>query len=174
MESQKYDQKPFQDSLVIFRPYNIETDPEKFVIYIFDKMNTEDGLKALRSSDARFKSRGNLEVRFVAEFNGELIASLLLNTEYWNKEGYHMYAVVTAPQFRGSGISQMLFQYVCKWVSQQGKKLITVDTSGDNLRAQGFFKKIGFKQFGLIPQIIEKENDPLVDHVFFYYVIPSQ
>ena len=173
MEIPKINQTPFQDGVVIFRLYNTETDTEKLVISIFDKMNTEEGIKALRSSDVRFKSRGNLEVRFVAEFKGELIASLTLNTEYWNKKGYHMYAVVTASQFRGSGISQMLFQYVCKWISQQGKKLITVDTSGNNLRAQGFFKKIGFSQIGLFPQIIEKQNEQPVDQVFFYYVIPT-
>lgn len=98
--------QPFQDDKVILRPYDCNSDPEKIVKYIFDKMNNEEGIKALQSSDARFKSRGNLEVRFVAEFKQELIASLTLNTEYWNKKGYHMYAVVTAPQNRGSGISQ--------------------------------------------------------------------
>ena len=65
----------------------------------------------------------------------------------------------------------MLFQYVCTWVKGQGKKLITTDTYGDNLRAQSFFNKIGFIQFGIIPKIIETAEGNKVDQIFFFYLI---
>lgn len=169
MSADYSERQEFQDGFVNLRIYNNKTDPEKLVVYLFDKMNTKEGIQQLRDSDARFLKRENLEVRFVAEYKGELIATLLLNSEYWNKEGFHMYAVVTAPQYQGKGISQILFQYVCRWVKSQGKKLITTDTYGDNLRAQAYFKKIGFKQFGTIPDIIEKDDGNQVDHIFFYY-----
>ncbi len=158
----------FQDGFVTLRPYNNETDPEKLVVYLFDEMNSKKGIEQLRESDTRFLSRKNLEVRFVAEIKGELVVTLTLNTEYWNKEGFHMYAVVTAPQYQGTGISQILFQYVCQWVISQKKVLITTDTSGDNLRAQGFFTKIGFKQFGTIPSIIARDGGNRVAQIFFY------
>lgn len=160
-----------QDGIVYLRRYKIETDPEKLVVYLYDKMKTKEGIQQLRDSDTRFLKRKNLEARFVAEFEGELIASLELNTEYWNKEGYHMYSVITAPLFRGTGISQMLFQYVCRWVKSQGKKLITTDTYGDNLRALSFFNKIGFIQFGIIPKVIETTEGNKVDQIFLYYLI---
>ncbi len=171
MATEYYKNCEFQDGFVYLRPYNVETDPEKLVIYLYDKMNTKEGVQQLRDSDTRFLKRKNLEVRFVAEFKGELIASLELNNEYWNKEGFHMYSVVTAPLFRGTGISQMLFKHVCQWVKGQGKKLITIDTYGDNLHAISFFNKIGFIQFGTIPKIIETAEGNKVDQIFFYYII---
>lgn len=168
MASEHSESCEFQDGFVYLRQYNFETDPEKIVVYLYDKMNTKEGIQQLRDDDTRFLKRKNLEVRFVSEFKGELIASLVLNKEYWNKEGYHMYSVVTAPLFRGSGISQLLFQYVCRWVKGQGKKLITTDTYSDNLRAQSFFNKIGFIQFGIIPKITETTKGKKVDQIFFY------
>ncbi|MBY9000485.1 MAG: GNAT family N-acetyltransferase [Candidatus Heimdallarchaeota archaeon] len=171
METENSESREFQDGFVNLRRYNNETDPEKLIVYLYDKMNTNEGLQQLRDSDTRFLKRKNLEVRFVAEFKGELIASLELNNEYWNKEGFHMYSVVTAPQFRGTGISQMLFQYVCRWVKGQGKKLITTDTYGDNIRAQAFFQKIGFTQFGIIPSLIENTEGNKVDQIFYYITL---
>lgn len=167
------EEHPFQDGKIILRKYRSENDPEKLVIHLFDKMNNPEGIAQLRASDHRFLERGDLEVRFVAEFKGELIATLLLNSEYWNKQGYHMYAVVTAEQYRGTGISQLLFKFVCQWAIRQGKRTLTTDTHGNNLRARAFYEKIGFMQFGVIPNNLESGPENWVDHIFYYYLLET-
>lgn len=162
---------PFQDGSVILREYKPATDPEKLVIHLFDNMNSAEGITELRASDMRFTNHRDMNNRFVAEFKGCLIATLTLVSEYWSKQGFHMYSVVTAEKYRGSRITQLLFEYACKWISSQGKNLIMVDTYGDNLRAQKYFEKVGFKRMGIIPDVLTNASDEKIGQLFYYLYI---
>jgi len=44
----------FQNTQVIFREYDIDLDPPKLVKYLFDQMNSEEGILKLRESDGWF------------------------------------------------------------------------------------------------------------------------
>ncbi|UYP44889.1 hypothetical protein NEF87_001174 [Candidatus Lokiarchaeum ossiferum] len=159
---------PFQDGFVILREYELTTDPDKLVLHLFDKMNSPEGITELRASDKRFAKHRDKNNRFIAEFKGKLIATLTLVSEYWSKQGFHMYSVVTAKDYQGSGITSLLFDYACQWASAQGKSIIIVDTYEDNLPAQKYFKKIGFKRIGIIPDAIENSKNEKVGQIFYY------
>jgi len=45
----------FQNTKVIFREYKFDLDPPKFVIHLFDQMNSKEGIITLRKGDAWFE-----------------------------------------------------------------------------------------------------------------------
>ncbi len=162
---------PFQDSLVILREYDFKTDPEKLVVYLFDKMNSEDGLKALREGDKRFQDSQYFRKRLVAEFKGELIATTTVDQgiNIYKEHSFRLYSVVTAPRFQGTGLSQILFEYVKDYIKKHNATLILVETWEDNIPARKFYEKLGFKEYGRLPNGLKNRNEEgFVDEIMYF------
>ncbi len=163
-----------QNEQFILRKYDLNNDPPLMVQFLFDKMNSEKGIKELREGDQILLVKSpNKSIRLVAEIHGELIVTLTLSAEFWILEGLHIYSMVTAEQYRGTGISTRLFQYGCNYARDQNKRLLTVDTKGTNFAAQKFFKKMGFIEFGKIPNALILSGNTKEDLVFYYYFLPD-
>lgn len=59
--------------------------------------------------------------------------------------------MVVSPDFRGSGIGSQLLEYAIRSAQAGGCKRITLLTDSDNISAQGFYAKHGFKKSSMIP-----------------------
>lgn len=59
--------------------------------------------------------------------------------------------MVISPAVRGSGIGSQLLKYAIRSAQSCGCKRITLLTDIDNISAQNFYKKQGFKQSSMIP-----------------------
>jgi RimJ/RimL family protein N-acetyltransferase len=45
-----------------------------------------------------------------------------------------------------------------------------VDTWANNIRARKFHEKLGFQQYGVLPNgLVNREGDGYVDEIFYYY-----
>ena len=156
---------------VILREYDRNLDPPKLVKYLFDKMNSEEGIKELIEGDKHFDTPNEIQVRLVAEIEGELVAT----TEVKKSNHVHtphlftLYSVVTAPNYQGTGLSKLLFEFVCAWIKEHHGKLLLVDTWENNIPARKFYEKMGFIQYGQLPKgIKERDSDEYVDNIFYY------
>ncbi len=167
---------PFQSTEVILREYDFDADPEKLVEYLFDKMNSEEGIKALKQGDKWLKDPKRVRKRLVAEIQGKLYATTTIEQgmNHHTQHRFRLHAVVTAPQYQGTGLSQILFEYVREWITKQGGTLILVETWETNLRARKFYEKMGFLQYGVLPNgLTDRSGEELVNEICYYFDIRS-
>ena len=115
---------------LILREYDFDKDPPKLVKYVYDKMNSPEGIIALKKDDRWFKDEFQIRVRLVAEYKEELIASLQLNGCLGPKpnDQFRLTSVATAPQYRGTGISSILFEFAKEWVKPYNARMLLVET----------------------------------------------
>jgi len=162
----------FLNSYVILREYDFESDPEKLVKYLFDKMNSKEGVKELRKEDKIFREATLGLTRFVAEIEGELHATITVEqgNSMWTEHRFRLFSIVTSLQYHGTGLSQLLFQYVKEWIIKQNGNLILVETWEDNKRACSFYEKLGFKQYGCLPNGLKNRNGTgYVNEILYVY-----
>lgn len=162
---------PFQSTQVILREYDLEFDPEKLVKFLFDKMNSEQGIKELKEGDKWLHDPERNRKRFVAEIDEELYATITVEQEDGALTGhrFRLYAVVTTKHYQGTGLSQLLFQYVKEWIREQQGKLVLVETWEDNIGARKFYKKIGFAQYAILPNGLKNRSGKgYVNEIMFY------
>ena len=138
----------FKGLPLILREYDFENDPPKLVKYVYDKMNSPEGIIALKKGDQWFKDGFHVRVRLVAEYKQEIIASLQLQGCLGPKPNDHfkLSSVVTAPQCRGTGISTILFEFAKEWIKPYNARIIVVETWENNIIARKYYEKMGFKQ----------------------------
>ncbi len=164
----------FQNTQVIFREYNFDLDPPKLVIHLYDQMNSKKGIIKLREGDVWFHDPLITRIRFVAEIEGELCATC-------NLEGclgpspndkYKLSSVVTAPSYRGTGLSHLMFNFVCQWAKSHGGRMLLVETWDNNFAAKAFYEKMGFKQYGVLPNgLSNRKGEGFVDEIYYYFNI---
>jgi GNAT superfamily N-acetyltransferase len=161
----------FQNTQVTLREYNFDLDPPKLVKYLFDKMNSEDGIAQLREGDKSFQNSRMTRVRLVAEIVGELCATSTLEgcLGPTPNDKFTLYSVVTAPHYRGTGLSRLMFNFACQWAKSRGGRILLVDTWENNLAARAFYEKMGFHQYGALPNgLANREGDGYVDEIFYF------
>lgn len=162
----------FQNTQVIFREYNFDLDPPKLVIHLFDQMNSKEGIIKLREGDEWFHDSQITRVRLVAEIDGVLNATCTLEGCMGPKpnDKFNLYAVVTAPHYRGTGLSRLMFDFACKWARSNGARMLLVETWDNNDAAKAFYEKIGFIQYGVLPNgLPNRKGEGFVDEIYYYF-----
>ena len=162
----------FQNTKVIFREYNFDLDPPKIVIYLYDQMNSDEGILKLREGDTWFHDPLITRVRLVAEIDGKLYA--VCNLEgclgITPNDQFRLTSVATSPNFRGPGLSRLMFNFACKWAKSHGGRMLLVDTWDNNYVAKAFYEKIGFIQYGILPNgLVNREGEGYVDGIYYYF-----
>lgn len=164
----------FKGSELILREYDLEKDPEKLAVHLFNQMDTlEENIQSIRDGDQWFQQRFYFRKRLVAEIEGELYATTTVERgiNHHTQHRFRLHAVVTAPQYQGTGLSQILFEYVKEWIKIQGGTLILVETWENNLRARKFYEKIGFQQYGILPNGLTDRSGEFVGEICYYFEI---
>ena len=152
---------PFQNTNVVLREYDFETDPEKLAVHLFNMMSSlEENIQSIREGDKWLDDPHHFRKRLVADIEGELSATTTIEQGFnpWIEHRYTLYSVVTAQQYQGSGLSQILFEYVKEWIAERGGTLILVDTWENNIPARKFYEKMGFNQFGSLPNGLKSRD----------------
>ncbi len=162
----------FQNTKVILREYNFELDPPKLVIHLFDQMNSDEGILKLREGDAWFHDPLITRVRLVAEIDGELYATSTLEgcLGPTPNDKYKLTSVVTVPSYRGTGLSRLMFNFACQWARSNGGRMLLVETWENNEAARVFYEKMGFKQYGILPNgLSNRKGDGFIDEIHYYF-----
>ncbi|MBN2156890.1 MAG: GNAT family N-acetyltransferase [Candidatus Lokiarchaeota archaeon] len=152
---------PFGRIDVMLREYDLKRDPEKLVAHLFNTMDSwEENIQSVFEGDKWFQEPNQFRRRLVAEIEGELFATVTVERGLspYGSHRFRLYSVVTAPQYQGSGLSQILLEYVREWIKTQGGTLILVETWESNIPARKFYEKLGFKEYGRLPKGLYKRN----------------
>ncbi|MHA1520722.1 MAG: GNAT family N-acetyltransferase [Promethearchaeota archaeon] len=161
----------FNGSPLILREYDFENDPPKLVKYLYEKMNSPEGISELKKGDRWFKDEFHVRVRLVVVYKQDLIASLQLQGCLGHKPNDHftLTSVVTAPQYRGKGISTILLDFAKEWVKPYDARILLVETWKNNTAARKFYEKMGFKQYGSLPKgLVNREGEGYVDEILYF------
>ncbi len=108
----------------------------------------------------------------MAEYKHELVASLNLQGCLGPKpnDQFTLTSVVTADQYRGTGISTILFEFAKEWIKPYDARILLVETWETNVAARKFYEKMGFQQYGCLPHgsINRQEEGKFVDSIFYF------
>ncbi len=166
---------PFQSTEVILREYDFDSDPEKLVVHLFNQMGSlEENIQSVKEGDKWFHERFYYRKRFVAEIKDELVATTTVERglSLFTEHRYTLHAVVTAKHYQGTGLSQLLFDFIKEWIKEQKGKLILVETWEDNIAARKFYEKLGFQQYASLPNGLKNRNgEGFVSEILYVYEI---
>ena len=87
---------------------------------------------------------------------------------------YTLFSVVTAEKYRGTGLSQLLVDFTCRWAKNHSGRLLLVETSESNQRARKFYEKMGFRQYGILPKGIKKRSADGFENEVYYFLDLTQ
>lgn len=126
----------------------IEKKDEKnaylFCISIFDEMGWDKKFsKDLKNLAKKFS--GKREVFFIAENNGEIVASGGINN--LSEKTALMRRLYIASEFRGKGLANLMLEKLKKFAEENGYAEIVLDVFKNNIRAKNFYQKNGFEDF---------------------------
>ncbi|TFG21444.1 MAG: GNAT family N-acetyltransferase [Promethearchaeota archaeon] len=128
----------------------------------------EENIQSVKEGDKWFHERYYYRKRFVAEINNELERGLSILTEH----RYTLHAMVTAKRYQGTGLSQLLFNFIKEWIKEHKGKLILVETWEDNIAARKFYEKLGFQQYASLPNGLKNRNgEGYVNEILYVYEI---
>ncbi|WP_018637070.1 GNAT family N-acetyltransferase [Parafrankia elaeagni] len=145
------------------------------------KLLREVRLKALREAPHAFASSLELETAFAeADWRHQIQRStwflarsetvdvgVVAGTEQGPRER-HLSGLWVAPNWRGKGISRMLFDAVEAWARKEGTPLISLWVSLDNLKARAIYQHLGFTPTGLVapfPGDAQRKEERMVRRV---------
>lgn len=111
-------------------------------------------------------ARESIEIgdMFVCEKKGHVVAAAKINKEqvdvysegdweYSAKESEVMvlHTLVVSPSMMASGIGKEFALFYEKYAKENGCPYLRIDTNERNARARAFYKKIGYKEIGIVP-----------------------
>lgn len=77
----------------------------------------------------------------------------------------HLVGVFVRPEHRGNGMVKALFDAAVSWAWQQGAERVRLFVHADNARAQGAYRKAGFKPSGLAVTFTKDEAENELEFV---------
>jgi GNAT superfamily N-acetyltransferase len=78
----------------------------------------------------------------------------------------HVVGVFVRPEHRGTGLTKALFDAALEWAWGRGAERVRLLAHEDNGRAQGFYRKAGFVQSGVVVAVSQAEGEREVEFVF--------
>lgn len=98
------------------------------------------------------------EKRYVAEFDGKVVAHLLVRFERGaHKHLATFYSLIVHPEYRKKGIATKLVEYAISKLPEN-IEIVLAQVQHDNVGSLMLFKKLGFEQYGLLKDAWKKEE----------------
>jgi ribosomal protein S18 acetylase RimI-like enzyme len=155
------------DLLEMTKYINTLSNERTFIFFQGEQNTVEEEKKYL---DSILKEIENYTAVYLYVFCGDTLigaADIKLGEKVEKHVG--LFGITVAKQFRGEGIGKLLMSMVLREAKKQLSllKICTLTAFGDNKLAINMYKKMGFEQYGLLPNgILHKET--FVDHVYMY------
>jgi RimJ/RimL family protein N-acetyltransferase len=114
-------------------------------------------LKSTREKIATIPNQKN-EKWIAAELNCEVVGSIDLKR--FLGRGVHVtdFGISFSRKVRGKGVALAAFKEVFSYLRENGVKIISSRVFADNPRARTFYKKLGFREIGVLPRHVKKEG----------------
>lgn len=128
------------------------------------KANVENDVKSMKSVSSRW-------TYFVAECNGEVVGTLFLEHKKSSirKHIGELYSIVVSEEYRKKGIAKMLLTEAVSYAKELKLEILILSVRS-NTEAEIVYPKLGFINYGKIPNGIKDESG-YCDETFYYYVL---
>lgn len=115
------------------------------------------------------KAEDHRAVKLLVFHGAELIGVADIYTKEKVESHIGVFGITLAKQWRRKGIGGLLMKTVFDEAKKNitGLKMVTLGVFGTNCFARDMYKKMGFKEYGLLPGGIQHKGD-LVDHIYMY------
>jgi GNAT superfamily N-acetyltransferase len=80
------------------------------------------------------------------------------------KQG-HVVGVFVRPEFRGIGLTEVLFDAGLEWAWRSGAERVRLIVHEDNGRAQRFYRKVGFEPSGVVVPLAQASGESELEFV---------
>lgn len=95
------------------------------------------------------------------QVNGSALSAFALFGHLKGDDTSHLLKICLPTSLRGSGLSSLFWKSCESELKSQGIKSVYLEVEGYNLRAQGFYQKLGFKLLRKIPAYYSDGADAL-------------
>lgn len=159
---------PTIDDLQIITNFMNKISKERtFISFQGEEIKLENEKKWLKSTIQKIK---NKEKVYIMAFIGKnFVGSSDIDLQDKIKFCQGFFGIIIDKDFRGDGIGKILMEQVIKEAKKNMKnlKIITLEVFGSNSIAQNLYKKLGFVEFGRLPEGIKYKNE-FIDEVLMY------
>lgn len=147
------------DDVEILKNYINKISAEKSFILLQGKQKTLEEEK--KWVDSAVKEINNKTAVFILAFiENKLVGLSDIQTAYEAKLHVGSFGITVAKDCRGEGIGKILMKLVIKESIKNIKKLkiITLECFAINLAGIGLYKKLGFKEYGCLPNGLKRRG----------------
>ncbi|MDD2482759.1 MAG: GNAT family N-acetyltransferase [Candidatus Shapirobacteria bacterium] len=159
---------PTIDDAEILMNYINKISAEKsFILLQGEQQSLEEETKWLK--DKLEKIDKNKCVYFLGFIDNNLVATAEITLGSFVKKHIGSFGICVAKKYRGEGIGKILMDSVIKESIKNIKdlKIIELEVFANNPIAQELYKKMGFIEFGRMPEGI-KHKDNFIDAILMY------
>ena len=156
------------DDVQIITDFINKASKEKtFITFQGEILSLEDEQKYIQSKVEAIEKKE--AVALLAFIDNKLIGSSGIDLEIKIKSHQGLFGIIIDHDCRGEGVGKILMELVVKEAIKniKGLKIITLEVFGSNFIAQSLYKKMGFVEFGRLPQGI-KYKDNFEDEILMY------
>jgi len=155
------------DEAEMLKFINQISDERTFIRYQGEHETLEGEIKYLESGLEAIKN--HKEVRLLVFSNNQLIASTDIHLLDKTEKHIGVFGIIINKDFRGEGIGKLLMELILKEAEKEmpGLKVVTLEVYEKNEVAQNLYKKMGFIQYGRLPNGIMRGSN-FEDGIFMY------
>lgn len=108
------------------------------------------------------------QVHYLAFYQDQLIGSSQISTQGRRKHHVGGFGISLLPEWRGDGLGSQFAQFVMQQAKEKlNIHLIILEVFATNHIALNLYHKLGFTQYGLLPQGLHHQNQ-LIDSILMY------
>lgn len=100
----------------------------------------------------------------VAISSGRIVGRISIRPKSGRASHVTDFGIMFSPEVQGKGVATACVTELFQYLRANGFKLIESSVFADNARGRGFYRKLGFKEVGIIQDGIIRNGKP-IDHV---------
>lgn len=103
-------------------------------------------------ADCLYRIKNGAQVHLLAVHEEKLIGSTTITRQAMRQTHVGIFGITIARGWRGKGIGESLTKIALSFAKELGMKIIILDAFAKNTPAINLYKKLGFMEYGLLPQ----------------------
>lgn len=138
--------------------------PEKIITRKEEEIWLKNTIKSIEAGSAFV---------YWAVFDGKIVGSVDVHRGASVRD-WHVGTIglMVAKDFRGEGLGKFLLETIIEKAKEMGIKTVILDVFSDNEIARNLYRKVGFKEFGVLPQGLYRQKN-FSDRIYMYKEIYS-
>ena len=159
---------PTMDDLQLLTDFINKASQEKtFIRFQGEEIKLEDEKKWLELTIQKIKDKEKIYI--MAFVDGKFAGSSDVELDKLTRKHVGIFGIIVDSDFRGEGVGEALMKLVISEAEKNltGLKIITLECFANNSIAQNLYKKIGFIEYGRLPEA-SKRREEFVDEILMY------